>query len=90
MATIGSIWNSFTHASMFAARPVSKLLKLGTIVLVYDKVSFVSAKAWIENPKLKEAALVSNAFKDETDYADASSSLMKLRLRLYSTRSETK
>jgi len=36
---------------------VSKLLKLGTIVLVYDKVSFVSAKSWIENPKLKEAAL---------------------------------
>jgi len=42
---------------MFAARDVSKLLKLGTIVLVYDKVSFVSAKSWIENPKLKEAAL---------------------------------
>ena len=42
---------------MFAARDVSRLLKLGTIVLVYDKVSFVSAKSWIENPKLKEAAL---------------------------------
>jgi peptidoglycan hydrolase-like protein with peptidoglycan-binding domain len=38
---------------MFAAREVSKLLTLGTIVLVYDKVSFVSAKPWIENPKLK-------------------------------------
>ena len=38
---------------MFAARGVSKLLPLGTIVLVYDKVSFVSAKAWVENPKLK-------------------------------------
>jgi peptidoglycan hydrolase-like protein with peptidoglycan-binding domain len=42
---------------MFAARAVSKLLGLGTIVLVYDKVSFVSAKSWVENPKLREAAL---------------------------------
>ncbi|MEA2205243.1 MAG: N-acetylmuramoyl-L-alanine amidase [Blastocatellia bacterium] len=38
---------------MFAAREMSKLLTLGTIVLVYDKISFVSAKPWIENPKLK-------------------------------------
>ena len=38
---------------MFAAREVSKLLPIGTIVLVYDKVSFVSAKSWVENPKLK-------------------------------------
>jgi N-acetylmuramoyl-L-alanine amidase len=45
---------------MFAAREVSKLLKLGTIVLVYDKVSFVSAKSWIENPKLKDAALAAS------------------------------
>lgn len=45
---------------MFAAREVSKLLKLGTIVLVYDKVSFVSAKSWIENPELKEAALAAS------------------------------
>jgi hypothetical protein len=45
---------------MFASRDVSKILKLGTIVLVYDKVSFVSAKSWIENPKLKEAALASS------------------------------
>ena len=44
---------------MFAAREVSKLLKLGTIVLVYDKVSFVSALDWVKNPKLKEAALAS-------------------------------
>jgi peptidoglycan hydrolase-like protein with peptidoglycan-binding domain len=42
---------------MFAAREVSARLPLGTIVLVYDKVSFVSAKAWVENPRLKEAAL---------------------------------
>jgi L,D-transpeptidase-like protein/putative peptidoglycan binding protein len=44
---------------MFAAREVSKLLKLGTIVLVYDKVSFVSAKDWVKNRKLREAALAS-------------------------------
>lgn len=45
---------------MFAAREVSKLLKLGTIVLVYDQVTFVSAKSWVENPKLKEAALANS------------------------------
>jgi peptidoglycan hydrolase-like protein with peptidoglycan-binding domain len=48
---------------MFAAREVSARLPLGTIVLVYDKVSFVSAKAWVENPKLKEAALASGALQ---------------------------
>jgi len=26
-------------------------------VLVYDKVSFVSGKPWVENPELKQAAL---------------------------------
>src|SRR5215213_190521 len=46
---------------MFAAREVSRILKLGTIVLVYDKVSFVSGKSWAENPKLKEAALANAA-----------------------------
>ena len=51
---------------MFAAREVSKLLKLGTIVLVYDKISFVSALEWAADPKLKEAALLSNAFSDES------------------------
>jgi hypothetical protein len=50
---------------MFAAREVSRLLPVGTIVLVYDKVSFVSAKDWIDNPKLKEAALRINAATDE-------------------------
>lgn len=45
---------------VYAAREVSKLLPLGTIVLVYDKVSFVSAKSWVENPKLKEAALANS------------------------------
>ncbi|HUS10923.1 MAG TPA: L,D-transpeptidase family protein [Pyrinomonadaceae bacterium] len=42
---------------IFAAREVSKLLPIGTIVLVYDKVAFVSAKSWFENPKLKQAVL---------------------------------
>jgi hypothetical protein len=46
---------------MFAAREVSKLMPVGTIVLVYDKVSFVSAREWAENPKLKEAALANGA-----------------------------
>lgn len=49
---------------MFAAREVSKLLKLGTIVLVYDKSSFVSAKEWVDNPKLKAAALLESATPD--------------------------
>lgn len=47
---------------LFAAHGVSKIMKLGTIVLVYDKVSFVSAMDWVKNPKLKEAALLSTAF----------------------------
>jgi peptidoglycan hydrolase-like protein with peptidoglycan-binding domain len=38
---------------MFAAREMSELMPVGTIVLVYDKISFVSARAWAENPKLK-------------------------------------
>lgn len=53
---------------MFAARDVSKLLALGTIVLVYDKVSFVSAKEWVQNPKLKEAAMSNAAARDYTVY----------------------
>lgn len=44
---------------VFAAREASKMMKLGTIVLVYDRVSFVSAKDWVKNPKLKEAAFLS-------------------------------
>ena len=51
---------------MFAAREVSKLLRPGTIVLVYDKVSFVSAREWVANPKLKEAAMLNGAAKDYT------------------------
>ena len=52
---------------MFAARELSKLLPVGTIVLMYDKVSFVSAKAWAENPELKQAALSISASEDYTD-----------------------
>jgi peptidoglycan hydrolase-like protein with peptidoglycan-binding domain len=48
---------------MFAAKEVSRLLPVGTIVLVYDKVSFVSAKDWIKNPKLKDAALANGALQ---------------------------
>ena len=49
---------------MFAARELSKLLPVGTIVLVYDKVSFVSAKAWVENPDLKKDALMKSRSTD--------------------------
>ena len=71
----------------FAAREVSKLLKLGTIVLVYDRVSFVSALDWVKNPKLKEAALASlGAEVDETAEAPTTKSTTlgarKLRPRL--------
>ena len=52
---------------MFAAREVSKLLRLGTIVLVYDKVSFVSAREWVTNPKLKDAARLNGAARDYTN-----------------------
>lgn len=45
---------------MFAAREVSKLLPLGTIVLVYDQRTFVSGKSWAENPKLIEDMLLWN------------------------------
>ena len=43
---------------MFASREVSKMLPVGTIVLVYDRESFVSAKAWAEEDKLKRVANV--------------------------------
>lgn len=42
---------------MFAAKELSDLMPRGTIVLVYDKVSFVSGLSWARNPKLKQAAL---------------------------------
>jgi N-acetylmuramoyl-L-alanine amidase len=55
---------------MFAAREVSKLLPLGTIVLVYDKVSFVSAKDWAQNPALKQAAMLNGAAPDYIHQTD--------------------
>lgn len=68
---IGPASHGCIRIPMHAAREVSKVMKLGTIVLVYDKISFVSAKDWAENPKLKQAALSSLAFRDEHDYSDA-------------------
>jgi hypothetical protein len=65
---IGPASHGCIRIPIFAAREVSKLLKLGTIVLVYDKVSFVSAKDWAANPKLKQAALLSGAFTDQVDF----------------------
>ena len=49
---------------IFAARELSSLLPIGTIVLVYDKVSFVSGKSWAESHKLKQAALFWNRVVD--------------------------
>ena len=51
---------------LFAARELSKLMELGTIVLVYDQVSFVSGKSWAENPKLRHAAVLNSASTDYT------------------------
>ena len=41
---------------MLAAVEVSRLLPVGTIVLIYDKESFVSAKDWAEADKQKQEA----------------------------------
>ena len=41
---------------MLAAAEISRLLPLGTIVLIYDKESFVSAKDWAEADKQKQEA----------------------------------
>lgn len=73
---------------MFAARQLSKLMPVGTIVLVYDKVSFVSAKDWVENPSLKEAALLNSAAKDYIVYKDETkprSVIKKARPRIIRT-----
>lgn len=40
---------------MFAAREISRQLPVGTIVLIYDAQSFVSAKEWAKEDKQKEA-----------------------------------
>lgn len=45
---------------MFAARELSKLMEMGTIVLVYDRESFVSGKEWAENPEARQAALMNS------------------------------
>src|SRR2546421_10092846 len=50
---------------MFAALEVSKLTPVGTIVLVYDRESFVSARDWIKNPKLTKAALANITADDD-------------------------
>lgn len=72
---------------MFAAREVSKLMPVGTIVLVYDRVSFVSAKDWVRNPKLKEAALLSSTthsyeYTDEIKPATGNPANKKARLKM--------
>jgi peptidoglycan hydrolase-like protein with peptidoglycan-binding domain len=41
---------------MFASVKVSKMLPVGTIVLLYDQDSFVSAKDWAEEDKQKQAS----------------------------------
>ena len=41
---------------MLAAAEISRLLPVGTIVLIYDKQSFVSAKEWAEADKQKQEA----------------------------------
>lgn len=41
---------------MLAAAEISKQLPIGTIVLVYDKRSFVSAKEWAEADKQKQSS----------------------------------
>jgi L,D-transpeptidase catalytic domain len=56
---------------VFAAREVSRQLSVGTIVLIYDSVSFVSAKDWAANPKLKEGALLNGAALDYMDYPES-------------------
>jgi hypothetical protein len=72
---------------MFAAREVSKLLKLGTIVLVYDKVSFVSAKPWVENPQLKQAALTNIAITGDDDYQTEGTKTRPRSIAIRKTRS---
>jgi hypothetical protein len=40
---------------MFAASEISRQLPVGTIVLIYDAQSFVSAKQWAEEDRQKDA-----------------------------------
>jgi L,D-transpeptidase catalytic domain/Putative peptidoglycan binding domain len=41
---------------MFASREISRQLAVGTIVIIYDQDSFVSAKDWAEADKQKQAS----------------------------------
>ena len=41
---------------MFAAEEISRQLPVGTIVLIYDSQSFVSAKEWAETDRQKEVS----------------------------------
>jgi hypothetical protein len=43
---------------MSSATEIYKRLPIGTIVLIYDSESFVSAKDWAEEDKRKEAMSV--------------------------------
>jgi hypothetical protein len=43
---------------MFASRVISKMLPVGTIVIIHDKDSFVSAKEWGEADKQKQSTNV--------------------------------
>jgi len=43
---------------MSSAEEMSKLLPVGTIVLIYDSESFVSAKEWAEADRLKQEAVI--------------------------------
>lgn len=72
---------------MFAAREVSRLMPIGTIVLVYDRISFVSAKEWAQNPKLKQVALSSSIahsyeYIDETINKSGDAANKKARSRI--------
>ena len=43
---------------MSAAKEMSRQLSVGTIVLIYDSESFVSARDWVEEDKRKQAATI--------------------------------
>lgn len=64
---------------IFAAKEVSKLMPVGTIVLIYDEVSFVSAKEWIANPALKRAALAATVASGFDDYSYQTSGVKNSR-----------
>jgi len=66
---------------LFAAPEVSRSMPVGTIVLVYDSVTFVSGKEWALNPKTKEAAMANMAATDDEQYAVAGSKPRKNRTR---------